>query len=123
MNGPERDVVRYGKTAFRDERLIGRKRLRLEEAIRVVRVNTGDDRVAAGLCNVEKTRGGICAVCAQSQQIELQRNVQLLRGKTQPLHFRAVKHVGAGEVDEIRMRQIRVQPGLQGCNTLVDISF
>ena len=116
-------MIGYSKSAFRDKRLIWCKRLGLKEAVRIVRVNAGNDRIAAGFCDMEKACGGIRAVCAQTQQIELQRNVPLLCGQTQALHFPAVECFGAGEIDQIRVCQIGIQAGIQPRDTLVYISI
>ncbi len=97
MDGAERDIVCYGKPAFRKKCLIRRKRVRLKEAVWVVRIDTNHNRA--------------------------QRNVPLLCSETQSLHLLAVERFGAGEVDQIRMCQIGIQTGVQSCNTLIHISF
>lgn len=119
---PQRDLVRDCQAAGCDEFLVRLESLGLEEAVWVVRVDPGDDRVAAGLGDAEEALRGVGAVGAQTQQIELQRDVQLLRGQTQPLHFPAVERFRAGKVDQVRMGQIGIEAGLQGLNTLVYIS-
>lgn len=119
---PQRDLVRDCQAAGCDELLVRLEGLGLEEAVWVVRVDPGDDCAAAGLGDAEKALRGVGAVGAQTQQIELQRDVQLLRGQTQPLHFLAVERFRAGKVDQVRMGQIGIEAGLQGLNTLVYIS-
>ena len=120
---PERDRIRYGEPALRHKCLIRRKCFGLEEAIRVVRVDPGDDRAAAVLCDLEKACGGVRPVRAQPQQVQLQRNIPFLRSQTQPFHFPPVDRFGAGKLNQIRVRQIGIQPGIQSCNALVYINF
>ena len=75
---PQCDLVRDCQAAGCDEFLVWLEGLGLEEAVRVVCVDPGNDRVAAGLGDAEKALRGVGAVGAQTQQIELQRDVQLL---------------------------------------------
>ncbi len=62
-------------------------------------------------------------VRAQPQQVQLQRNIPFLRSQTQPFHFPPVDRFGAGKLNQIRVRQIGIQPGIQSCNALVYINF
>lgn len=120
---PERDRIRYGEPALRHKCLIRRKCFGLEEAIRVVHVDPGDDRVAASFCDMKKLRRRVRTVRPQAQQIQFQRNVPFLCGQTQPFHFPPVERFGAGKLNQIRVRQIGIQPGIQSCNALVYINF
>lgn len=70
-----------------------------------------------------KACGGVRPVRPQAQQIQFQRNVPFLCGQTQPFHFPPVDRFGAGKLNQIRVRQIGIQPGIQSCNALVYINF
>lgn len=55
---PQRDLVRDCQAAGCDEFLVRLEGLGLEEAVRVVCVDPGDDRAAAGLGDAEKRSEG-----------------------------------------------------------------
>ena len=111
------DAAAAGKT----QRLLLVKRI--EQLLRLVRVEAEDDRIALLARELPEVLSGILPPLAHTEKIELQRRVRLPGSAAESTHLLIVERLVPGKVDEVGMGKATEKPRAQPLDRLIDIAL